>query len=46
MAAFGRKLVTGPDQLRVPFWVYCVEKVDVEVGDFATLSSKRGLHSG
>jgi hypothetical protein len=25
---------------------YCVEKLDVEVGDSATLSSKLGLHSG
>jgi hypothetical protein len=25
---------------------YCVEKLDVEVGDSGTLSSKRALHSG
>jgi hypothetical protein len=30
----------------IPLRVYSVEKLDVEVGDYAALSSKRGLHSG
>jgi hypothetical protein len=41
-----RPLIAGTEPLKSPLLAYSVEKLAVEVGDSAALSSKRGLHSG